>query len=84
MKMREIFGAMLLVLALLRPTFAAETNAPALLDARAVMKHLKNEQAALFQRALKEIEQDAEAKDGPSEETIPNAPRGSRHLESVQ
>ena len=56
----------------------------ALLDARAVMKHLKNEQAALFQRALKEIEQDAEAKDGPSEETIPNAPRGSRHLESVQ
>jgi hypothetical protein len=35
----------------------------ALLDARAVLQSVKRERAALFQRALKEIEQDAAARD---------------------
>jgi len=54
----------------------------ALLDAHAVMKQVESEQARLFERALKDIERDAEAKDEQRDGSLATPPRGSRHLEN--
>ncbi len=56
----------------------------ALLDARSVMRHMSNEQDSLFRRALKDIEQDAEAKGGKRGEAFTGTPHGSKQLESAR
>ena len=56
----------------------------ALLDARAVLQRIRKERAVLFQRALKEIEEDAEAREEQTEEAIGNVRRGSHPLGGVR